>query len=49
VPAGDPTFSFEVSVVTGEEAAEVRAAQAQAIKELLTWQAKTRHGLPARE
>jgi len=48
-PAGEPTFSFEVSVVTGVEGAEVRTAQAQAIKELLAWLVTIRHGLPAHE
>jgi hypothetical protein len=36
------TFSFEVLVATGEEGAELRAAQARAIKELLEWLATRR-------
>ena len=45
-PAGTVTFSFEVLVATGEEGAELRAAQARAIKELLEWLATRRrpHG-----
>ncbi len=41
-PAGEVTFSFEVLVATGEEGAELRAAQARAIKELLEWLATRR-------
>ncbi len=41
-PAGEVTFSFEVLVATGEEGAELRAAQARAIKELLAWLATRR-------
>lgn len=41
-PADEPTFSFEVLVVGGEEGAELRAAQARAIKELLKWLATKR-------
>jgi hypothetical protein len=36
------TFSFEVLVATGEEGAELRAAQARAIKEFLAWLATRR-------
>ena len=41
-PAGEPTFSFEVLVVSGEEAAELQTTQARAIKELLEWLATER-------
>jgi len=33
----DPTVSLEVVTVDGEEGRELRAAQAQAIRDLLTW------------
>lgn len=36
-PAGELTFSFEVRLASPEEGAELRAAQARAIKELLAW------------
>lgn len=36
-PVDEPSFSFEVVLVSGEEGAELRAAQARAIKELLEW------------
>lgn len=41
-PAGEVAFSFEVIVATGQEGAELRAAQARAIKELLEWLATRR-------
>ena len=40
------TFSFEVLVATGEEGAELRAAQARALKELLLWLATRRRPQP---
>lgn len=45
-PASEPTISFEVLVVGGEEGAELRVAQARAIKEILEWLATKRreHG-----
>jgi hypothetical protein len=41
-PASEPTISFEVLVAGGEEGAELRVAQARAIKELLEWMATKR-------
>lgn len=45
-PASEPTISFEVLVVGGEEGAELRVAQARSIKEILEWLATKRreHG-----
>lgn len=45
-PASEPTISFEVLVVGGEEGTELRVAQARAIKEILEWLATKRreHG-----
>ena len=45
-PASEPTITFEVLVVGGEEGAELRVAQARAIKEILEWLATKRreHG-----
>jgi hypothetical protein len=43
-PLPDPTFSIEVLVLGGEEGKELRAAQARAIKELLTWLSQTKRG-----
>jgi hypothetical protein len=36
-PAEEPSVSIEVVLVGGQEGAELRAIQAQAIKEVLTW------------
>ena len=42
-PGPPPTFSYDVVVVTGEKGAELRAAQARATKELLSWLHEHRH------
>ena len=42
-PGPPPTFSYDVVVATGERGAELRAAQARATKELLTWLHRHRH------
>jgi hypothetical protein len=36
-PVADPTVSFEVVTVDGEEGRELRATQARAIRDLLAW------------
>ena len=47
-PGPPPTFSYDVVVATGERGAELRAAQARATKELLTWLHRHRHPEPER-
>jgi hypothetical protein len=45
-PAEEPSVDFEVVLVSGEEGAELRAVQAQAIKEVLTWLQSERRRRP---